>query len=295
MIKYKNKEIYEVTIASTLSQYKGSHIDNDIVLFDDLAKIPFPDRTRRMQCMMAALCLNGRATYRLDTIEHTVERNDVIIITNGMVVDNCSFSEDFSGIGFIISPNFFSDIAKDVHKISSLFLFARSNPVSTLSMKEADTFCDYYKMLKSKIDCVGHHFRRDVARMTIATMIYDLGNTIYQIMNRDNRKKNRAETIFTDFIALIEKNFRTERRVSWYGRQLCITPKYLSECIKQVSQRTPNEWIDNYVVMELRVQIKNSRKSIKQIAMDMNFPSQSFMGKYFKEHVGMSPTEYRRS
>ena len=137
--------------------------------------------------------------------------------------------------------------------------------------------------------------RRDVARMTIATMIYDLGNTIYQIMNRDNRKKNRAETIFTDFIALIEKNFRTERRVSWYGRQLCITPKYLSECIKQVSQRTPNEWIDNYVVMELRVQIKNSRKSIKQIAMDMNFPSQSFMGKYFKEHVGMSPTEYRRS
>ena len=32
MIKYKNKEIYEVTIASTLSQYKGSHIDNDIVL-----------------------------------------------------------------------------------------------------------------------------------------------------------------------------------------------------------------------------------------------------------------------
>ena len=47
--------------------------------------------------------------------------------------------------------------------------------------------------------------------------------------------------------------------------------------------------------MELRVQIKNARKSIKQIAMDMNFPSQSFMGKYFKEHVGMSPTEYRRS
>ena len=53
MIKYKNKEIYEVTIASTLSQYKGSHIDNDIVLFDNLAQIPFPDRTRRMQCSLS--------------------------------------------------------------------------------------------------------------------------------------------------------------------------------------------------------------------------------------------------
>ena len=47
--------------------------------------------------------------------------------------------------------------------------------------------------------------------------------------------------------------------------------------------------------MELRVQLKNSRKSIKQIAQEMNFPNQSFLGKYFKEHVGMSPTEYRRS
>ena len=97
------------------------------------------------------------------------------------------------------------------------------------------------------------------------------------------------------FIGLVEKHFKVERRVTWYALQLHMTPKHLSETIKKVSRQTPGEWIDNYVVMELRVQIKNSRKSIKQIAMDMNFPSQSFMGKYFKEHVGMSPTEYRRS
>ena len=35
--------------------------------------------------------------------------------------------------------------------------------------------------------------------------------------------------------------------------------------------------------------------SIKEIAQNLNFPNQSFLGKYFKEHVGMSPKEYRRS
>ncbi len=294
-MKHISKDITEVTIASTLEKFSGSHIDNDILLFDDLAKIPFPYKTRRMQCIMAGLCLRGSAQYLLDTVTHNVGPNDVIIISAGMVVDNCMFSRDFCGIGFILSTDFFSETVKDVHEISSLFLFARSHPVSQLTDAEAATFREYFQILKSKMDCTTHHFRRDVARLTIATMIYDLGNTIYRIMNSGERKKSRGDTIFTDFIALVEKNFRTERRVSWYGQQLGITPKYLSETIKQISQRTPNEWIDNYVVMELRVQLKNSRKSIKQIAQEMNFPNQSFLGKYFKEHVGMSPTEYRRS
>jgi AraC-like DNA-binding protein len=82
--------------------------------------------------------------------------------------------------------------------------------------------------------------------------------------------------------------------VSWYGEQLCITPKYLSETVKQVSRRTPNEWIDNFVTLEVRVLLKNSSMSIKEIAQHLNFPNQSFLGKYFKEHVGMSPSEYRK-
>jgi AraC-like DNA-binding protein len=125
-------------------------------------------------------------------------------------------------------------------------------------------------------------------------MFYDLSNVIYQFQQIGIQPKKRAEDIFTRFIKLVENNCRTERRVAWYASQLGITPKYLSEIVKKVSQRTPNSWIDNYVVLELRVMMKSTTKSIKQIAEEMNFPNQSFLGKYFKEHVGMSPSEYRR-
>ena len=107
--------------------------------------------------------------------------------------------------------------------------------------------------------------------------------------------RTRAEVIFTKFIKLVETHFRQERRVSWYAQQLCITAKYLSETVKNVSRRTPNEWIDNYVILELRVLLRNSTKNIKEISEELNFPNQSFMGKYFKEHVGMSPSQYRKS
>ena len=93
---------------------------------------------------------------------------------------------------------------------------------------------------------------------------------------------------------MLERHFRHERRVSWYAEQLCITPKYLSEVVKQVSKRTPNEWIESYVVLEIRVLLKNSTKNIKEITEELCFPNQSFLGKYFKEHVGVSPSEYRK-
>ena len=32
-----------------------------------------------------------------------------------------------------------------------------------------------------------------------------------------------------------------------------------------------------------------------EITEELNFPNQSFLGNYFKEHVGMSPSQYRRS
>ena len=110
-----------------------------------------------------------------------------------------------------------------------------------------------------------------------------------------NRKQTRAEAIFANFIHLLEQNFRTQRRVSWYAEQLCITPKYLSEIVKKISLRTPNDWIDSYVILEARVLLKNTTKSIKEITDELNFPNQSFLGKYFKEHVGVSPSEYRKS
>ena len=101
--------------------------------------------------------------------------------------------------------------------------------------------------------------------------------------------------MFAKFIRLLEENFRKERRVGWYANKMGITAKYLSEIVKNVSKRTPNEWIDSYVILEIRVMLKNSTRTIGQITEDLNFPNQSFLGKFFKEHVGVSPTEYRKS
>ena len=122
-----------------------------------------------------------------------------------------------------------------------------------------------------------------------------MSNVIWRVEQGKSMTRSRGEAIFAQFLQMLEQHFRAERRVSWYAEQLCITPKYLSEIVKSISKRTPNEWIDSYVILELRVQLKNTTKPIKKITEELNFPNQSFLGKYFKERTGLSPSEYRKA
>lgn len=284
-----------ISVASTKQKYHGPSIDDDLLLFPEFGDLPIvPDVPRRMDCILVGLCLRGEATYTVDTEERKVNPNDVIIISQGQVVNNSLLSPDLSGIAIMMSEDFFNEVMQGVHDLSSLFLFSRSHPVFGLRADEVENLITYFKMIQQKVETVEHNFRRDVVRSLMAAMIYDISHVMYDVQQGGVRKQTRAESIFTDFIRLLEQNFRTERRVSWYGEQLCITPKYLSETVKNVSRRTPNEWIDKYVTLELRVQLKNTSKSIKEIAEDLNFPNQSFLGKYFKEHVGVSPSAYRK-
>lgn len=270
-------------------------IEDDIIFFDKMDATIAARAPRRMTFILVALCIRGHAELSIDTQMREVVKNDVIIISERHVVDDFRSSDDMECLCMIISTRFFYEIVKSVSDMSSLFLFSRNHPVTGLSSDEVALFRRYFFLLKEKTSERDNRFRRDVVKTLVLAMFYDLSNIIYRMNTYSEKKQSRADVIFTDFIRLVEDNFRNQRRVGWYAEQMSITPKYLSETVKQISKRTPNEWIDSYVTLELRVLLKNSAKSIKEIATEMNFPNQSFLGKYFKEHVGMSPSEYRRS
>lgn len=285
----------DITVDYAIRMCSGTYIKGDILLIDEMANLPLPKEPRRMQCLLVGMCLKGSARYYVDTVEHVVEPGDLIIINQGRVTHDCTMTPDCRGIGIIIDYNFFKETIKSVHELSSLFLFARNHPVFRLPEDRANFIRDTFFQMKDKISEPDNHFRRQMVQSLFLTMVYEMCNVIYTAQVKNDGCNSRSEEIFTKFLLLVEANFRTERRVGWYSEQLCISPKYLSETIKMVSKRTPSEWIDSYVTMELRMLFRNTQKSIKEIAQELNFSNQSFLGKYFKEHVGMSPSEYRRS
>jgi AraC-like DNA-binding protein len=282
-------------LQNTKSWGNAKYIEDDIIIVDDISTALIPKDPRRMNFLILALCTEGEATYTLDTQEMRIQKNDVLLILDRHVVSNFTASKDLKALCIIISVKFFFESIRNVGDVSSLLLLSRNFPVIKLAQEETETFQSYFYLLKTKAADKQNKYRRKLVSTLILAMFYDLSNVVQRMLNTDSMRQTRAEIIFTKFIKLLEGNFKQERRVGWYAEQLNITPKYLSETIKNVSRRTPNDWIDNYVTIEMRIQLRNSTKSIKEIAEEMNFANQSFLGKYFKEHVGISPSEYRKN
>ena len=273
---------------------KSDFIANDIILSEKMLILALNAHPRRMTFILVALCTEGNAQFTIDTQRHDVKKNDIIVISDRHVIDEYVASDDVNGLAMMMSVNFFYEVVKDVRDVSLLFLFSRNHPVVSLNEEEVQTFKQYFYFLKKKVADNSNHFKRDLVRTLVLAMFYDLSNVIYRVQQVENKRQTRADDIFTRFIKLVEENYKRERRVGWYAEQLSITPKYLSETVKSVSKNTPNEWIDKYVTLEARVLLKTSTLSIKEISDELNFPNQSFLGKFFKEHVGMSPSAYRR-
>ena len=96
------------------------------------------------------------------------------------------------------------------------------------------------------------------------------------------------------FFDLLASTTPKPRTVTWYADKLNKTPKYLSTVVKQTSGRPAFEWIQEAVTTEIANYLKNSPLTIKEICNELDFPSLSFFGRYVHEHLGVSPTEYRK-
>ncbi len=286
----------EVSVAQARDFYpKGHFIDEDFLVYEHFSEVPRPWKSCRMQCLFFALCTQGEASYTVDGKDSQVKRGDVIIVGEGQVVENFLSTDDCDGIAIMISYDFFNDIVAGIRDLNTLFLFSRLHPVFSLTEREVKVLSGYVETIITKILEPEHHFRRELVSTLMKALIYDMSNVIYRYQMVEKKSFSRGEVVFFNYIRLVRDHFKQERRVSWYANQLCITPKYLSETIKTISKRTPNEWIDYYVVLELRLLLKNSDKSIKEIAEYLNFPNQSFLGKFFKDHVGVSPSAFRKN
>ena len=130
-----------------------------------------------------------------------------------------------------------------------------------------------------------------------------LGNVLGSIVSRrlteakkaPRGQSARARMIFEQFIKLVTEHHSSQRNMAFYAEHLCLTPKYLSKLVKQVSGRSAPDWIDSFVILEAKNMLKYSDATIKEIVYQLHFPNQSVFYKFFKSHTGLTPSEYRNS
>lgn len=263
----------------------GEHVPNT-----DILKYPC-----RIDSVVIFICLTGELVININLNEYHIQPRTMILnVPENIIQLKCLEECNFFGIS--ISPSFFEKSHYiDTSEIISIYTLIREKPCLQLSEEENRTFCQFISLIQTISHLPDSPKRVATIQELGAALICYLYDTIikYRLIEKPENKKSRQEIIFGKFISLLSQYHMSERSVTFYAEQLCITPKYFSTLVKKKTGKSATQWIDNYVILEAKNLLKYSELSIQEIAYKLNFSTQSFFGKYFKHQTGMSPTEYR--
>ena len=81
--------------------------------------------------------------------------------------------------------------------------------------------------------------------------------------------------------------------VNYMASQLHLSPKYLSDLLKQETGKTALELIHLYMISEAKNMLAAGDRSISEIAFQLGFENPPYFSRLFKKEVGMSPKEFK--
>lgn len=126
-----------------------------------------------------------------------------------------------------------------------------------------------------------------------------LGFYDWMVRNRHEEPEGygsrRTNELFNMFMEDIEQYYMKSHDVAFYAGKLNITPKYLNTIVRNMTGHTTKNIIDQYVTLQIKLQLRNSEKSVKQLSWDFNFSDESFFCRYFKLHTGLTPQQFRKN
>jgi len=264
-------------------------IDDDFILFDSPIISSTFDYPFKNDHAVGIICIKGTMRGAINMIPYTSQSPCLVILLPDQILQYEYISEDFSGLFMIMSKRFTDSL--NIQERFPMFLSTSNNPITLLPEEELNAMVFFYSMLKRAVRRKDNPHRLEIVQCLIKAFFY---SSTYPKVS-ENEKKSKNEILVEKFLSLVRTHYKEERGLEFYGDKLCLTPKYLSKVIKENSGTSANDWIDNHVVLEAKALLKSTNMTIQQIGDELNFPSQSFFGKYFKRHVGVSPKEYKKN
>ena len=237
------------------------------------------------------ISLKGTTEGKINLKPYVTNGACFITIVAGQIMEYQSVSEDFEGLFIIMSKKFTDSLMPNAHERLPVSLSVRDNPVIPLNEDALAKMMNYFEMMKNLIQQDDHPYRMEVARYLTLAFFYGVGYYLHKFA--DKRKKTNNEVFADKFLHLLQTHYKEHRELDFYAGKLSITTKHLSKVIKATIGKPASDLIDEHVALEAKALLKSTNMTIQQISDELNFPSQSFFGKYFKRVTGMSPSEYK--
>ncbi|MBO8444395.1 MAG: AraC family transcriptional regulator [Bacteroidetes bacterium] len=251
-------------------------------------------------CRLMILVCEGSFEMHVNGHLFSLRKNNFMTILEGTRAGFGNVSADAEVFCIFTTRKFIMDSLQGLLPIFQNYVIRiLTDPVIRLSDKDALVLKRQAGLMADALGRLKHRYRDEMVRLYMKGFVLELSNifagicSVVNDMPAGNAKKR--DMLMAEFLDLVWKNLHETRTVSFYAKELCVTPKHLSRVVKEVSGKSPHEIISGEV-LALSIQLlQNEDMLIQQIADILHFSDQASFSKFFKKYTGLSPAEYRRN
>jgi len=295
----KNSSLPSMSIEESINVYKSVHAQNPTFGMDIFAKDFNPHEFVILQnngegnigipvCFshyVLLLNLKGTSVRHVNQYTYDVNAQSLQLLIPGVIYSFEDSIDDFELFIILFDPTFLSNEYSEL-----LEFFQTQYEPSKLSQDSFAHVLSIYEQLNleyrdKKIDY------QEFTKTLLIQLLYILKREKTCLPQKE--VLNRSEQISNHFLSLIEEHFQNRKSVQDYADILEITPKHLSETIKETLDRSALSFIHARIIKEIQYQLCYTTLSIKQISSSLYFANSSDFGRFFKRYVGLSPKAYR--
>jgi len=236
----------------------------------------------------------GEVVYSGNDRNIALHRNDIYINLPGFKLRTKSVSDDYEAIVLLIDVKLSIDtpVSKDMVRSSFFPLLELKEPKMPVSEEDGMHIEEIMLMIRDRIMSESIYKER-ILKMLYSVLILELMN-LQELKKRKVNLSERSEDLYIGFIRMLPTSYKEHHDISYYAEQLSVTPTYLSRIVKQVSNHTVIEFINQMLMSEASWMLTATDQPISQIAEELHFSDQASFSKFFSRMKGCSPKEYRK-
>lgn len=201
-------------------------------------------------------------------------------------------SQDAIGYGLFFKPEFLS-FAPSVYNIYQKFPFFKNSTPSNFQLtdRQKKLFYEQFEAIKLEY-AVDSEDSFEIIKALLSILLFTAKKEL-ELGSRPGYFKSRDQEITYNFEDLIRQTVHKRQSIKFYAEQLNVSAIYLSECVKKATGKTAKKIIDEYLTLEAKSVLKQSTKSISEVALSLGFDDDSNFVKYFKKQTGITPRQYK--
>ena len=237
-------------------------------------------------------CRKGWAHATIDLKDYEIVKNTQVVLLPGTIICINGCSSDFTASFFEFPKEMFMEACMRFEPI--FFRFIKEQPCYVLPQENTGAINGLIRATTAIYNDRENRFRNQIAKNHLQSFMLDIYDKCYRYFGKHKIEGGtRQDEIFKSFVSLVHEHCASQREVSFYADKLCISTKYLTGICKAVTGDSAKKIIDDFAILEIKVLLQSTELTVQEIADRLHFPDQSYLGRYFKRHEGMSPKEYQ--